>query len=53
MKYTLPRDLPPPTVDRDFEPPKPERLSPVFKDICGACIFLFAVLCNVYFILGL
>lgn len=52
MKYST-RDLPPPTVDRDFEPPKPERMSPIFKDVIGGCLFLVAVFMNVYLILGM
>lgn len=38
---------------RDYEPPKPQRLSPVFRDICGGCVFLAAVSLNVFLILGL
>jgi hypothetical protein len=45
------RPLPQSPELRDFS--KPERLSPVFKDICAGCLFLVAVFMNVYLILGM
>lgn len=37
----------------DFEPAKPQRLSPVFRDICGGLVFVAAVSLNVFLILGM
>jgi hypothetical protein len=47
------RPLPQSPELRDFSHAKPERLSPVFKDICAGCLFLVAVFMNVYLILGM
>lgn len=51
MKYHRPGtvyDSPP-----DFVRPEPSGMSPVFKDVLCAALFLVAVFCNVYLILSL
>lgn len=48
MKYST-RDLPPPTVDRDFAS-RPSESSPLFRDLIGA-VALFAEVGLIVFLL--
>lgn len=51
MKYTLPRDLPPPTVDRDFSHAKPAESS--YLHVIGGVIALSSCVTWPLFIFGL